>query len=330
MGLPILLNYLQSPAHKSFVNFDGHPNGDAMDLGWRNKYNNPNQPLYSLGEMQVLGAQYFKDAGNNIALGAQYDNERDVWVATGHMQYAAIVKVGDILTRSSQMGNMGDSGKSFGAHAHIRMCFVPKGTPFIWDALFNAPRVNPYDYIYTTPEMDVLDMKAMPNDWASITDDDSLVRQDGKFTVTFADGLNVRKKPSVNSERVTGLSKGQSVIYDNYIDEEGYRWVSWIHEGIRVYGARRKLDNSEIYGDAEFLSKEPSRPVSDVGKSWTPKSFPLKLYPQSTGGTNYGDSNGDRSYTILSEANGRVQIQHKLFDAPQNKVWVTKSDGKVG
>ena len=45
MELPILQNYLQSPAHKSWANFDGHPNGDALDLGWRGIYNNPKQPL---------------------------------------------------------------------------------------------------------------------------------------------------------------------------------------------------------------------------------------------------------------------------------------------
>ena len=88
--------------------------------------------------------------------------------------------------------------------------------------------------------------------------DSGLVEQDGKFTVTVAEGLNVRKAPSIKAERITGLSKGQFVI-----DAEGYRWVSWIHNGVRVYAARRTLDNKEIYGTATDVEEvnNPSVPL---------------------------------------------------------------------
>lgn len=79
------------------------------------------------------------------------------------------------------------------------------------------------------------------------------VAQNGKFTVTEEKGVNIRTSPSTSGNRVSGLAKGESVIYDSYIDAEGYRWVSWLREGVRVYAARRKLDNSEIFGDAEFV-----------------------------------------------------------------------------
>ena len=275
-----------------------------------------------------IGVDYGANVGEELIA---YDDYEVIGINTGHSDYGKHVylyfpkidKTGHYAHMDSisvfqgqkgkardVIGTSGNTGKSSGPHLHFgfangKVTNTNKGTE-------GNPWINFETYVYA------------PNE------ESKLVKQDGKFTVTFADGLNVRKEPSINSERVTGLSKGQSVIYDNYIDAEGYRWVSWLHEGTRVYGARRTLDNKEIYGTAEFLNQEPSKPVSDIGKSWTPKSVPLKLYPQSTGGTNYGNSNTKRTYKILDEANGRVQIQHKLFNAPQNKVWVVKPDGKVG
>ena len=275
-----------------------------------------------------IGVDYGANVGEELIA---YDDYEVIGINTGHSDYGKHVylyfpkidKTGHYAHMNSisvtqgqkgkardVIGTSGNTGKSSGPHLHFgfangNVTNTNKGTE-------GNPWLNFETYVYAP------------------IGQESLVKQDGKFTVTFADGLNVRKEPSINSERVTGLSKGQSVIYDNYIDAEGYRWVSWLHEGTRVYGARRTLDNKEIYGTAEFLNQEPSKPVSDIGKSWTPKSVPLKLYPQSTGGTKYGNSNTKRTYKILDEANGRVQIQHKLFNAPQNKVWVVKPDGKVG
>lgn len=163
MTLPKLKNHLQSPARYSWVNHKGHPDGSALDLGWRTgKPESKNQPLYSPGEMKVLDVSYFNDAGNNIVLGAQYNDEQDIWVGIGHMKEASIRKVGEILGREDVIGHMGNTGTSAGEHAHIRVSLVPTGMAFSWKTFNAAKRQKPLDFIFATEDMDVIDMKKMP------------------------------------------------------------------------------------------------------------------------------------------------------------------------
>ncbi len=74
------------------------------------------------------------------------------------------------------------------------------------------------------------------------------IAQIGSFT-SSVNNLNVRRSPSLSGQIVAQYNKGESVKYDSYIDSEGYRWISYIGKsGNRNYVARRKLDNSEIFG----------------------------------------------------------------------------------
>lgn len=74
------------------------------------------------------------------------------------------------------------------------------------------------------------------------------VAQKGTFTANTA--MSIRRTPSTkNNVPVAVLLKGQSVKYDSYIDREGILWISYIgFSGKRNYIARRRLDNSIIYG----------------------------------------------------------------------------------
>ena len=74
------------------------------------------------------------------------------------------------------------------------------------------------------------------------------IAQIGSFT-SSVNNLNVRRSPSLSGQVVAQYNKGESVKYVSYIDSEGYRWISYIGKsGNRNYVARRKLDNSEIFG----------------------------------------------------------------------------------
>ncbi|GAA0856890.1 hypothetical protein GCM10008916_08320 [Clostridium nitritogenes] len=76
-----------------------------------------------------------------------------------------------------------------------------------------------------------------------------LVSQNGECTV-IVDKLNIREKPSTSSKVVGSYSKGESVIYDYYVDNEGYRWISWIGaSGKRRYMAVRVLSTNKRYGN---------------------------------------------------------------------------------
>lgn len=78
-----------------------------------------------------------------------------------------------------------------------------------------------------------------------------LVSQHGKCTVTVSK-LMIRERPSTSSAAVGSYTRGQSVNYDYYIDNEGYRWISWIGgSGKRRYMAEKVLATGERYGRCE-------------------------------------------------------------------------------
>ncbi len=75
-----------------------------------------------------------------------------------------------------------------------------------------------------------------------------LLPQHGTCTIVV-DNLNIREKPSTNSAIVGHYNKGESVKYDYYVDNEDYRWISWIgRSGKRRYMAVRVLSTNKRYG----------------------------------------------------------------------------------
>lgn len=76
-----------------------------------------------------------------------------------------------------------------------------------------------------------------------------LIPQNGTCTV-LVDELMIREEPSTSSKSVGSYNKGESVIYDYYVDNEGYRWISWIGaSGNRRYMAVRVLATNKKYGN---------------------------------------------------------------------------------
>lgn len=76
-----------------------------------------------------------------------------------------------------------------------------------------------------------------------------LVHQNGECTIVV-DKLNIREKPSTSSDIVGAYYRNEKVTYDYYVDNEGYRWISWIGaSGKRRYMAVRVLSNNKKYGN---------------------------------------------------------------------------------
>lgn len=75
-----------------------------------------------------------------------------------------------------------------------------------------------------------------------------LVSQKGKCT--WNTSVQIRENPSTKAKSVGQYNKGQTVIYDHYVDNEGYRWISWIGaSGKRRYSAVRVLSTNKKYGN---------------------------------------------------------------------------------
>lgn len=254
MKLSRMKDYLRSPVDSSWVNFDGHPDGSAMDLGFFT--GEPiNQPILASSDALVLEVSYDENGGGNlIVLGSEYSTTHDVWYSNQHMESKAIVSEGSTVTIGQMLGRMGNTGKSHGNHDHVRLSIVPKGTPFTW-ANFDKYRTNPLNYIYAYADQYVRGMQQKPNAPFKFGDEGSvnppqgaLIAQSGYFTSTNKDGSNIRLNPSRDAQRVDGLPYGEKIEYTHFIDNDDIRWV----KTSKGYIARKKLDDSEYFGDAEF------------------------------------------------------------------------------
>ncbi|MEG2786463.1 MAG: N-acetylmuramoyl-L-alanine amidase [Romboutsia sp.] len=119
---------------------------------------------------------------------------------------------------------------------------------------YNIHEVNGHKHYYNTdcpgrnfPLSRML--KAVSSSGSSEKPSNGLVTQHGKCTV-IVDKLTIREKPSTNSAAVGSYSRGESVNYDYYVDNDGYRWISWIGgSGKRRYMAVRVLSTNKKYGN---------------------------------------------------------------------------------
>ena len=104
-----------------------------------------------------------------------------------------------------------------------------------------------HNYTYLAPIV-FLSPKNQSNIVEPVQNNSGRIAQNGTFTANV-NNLNVRRSPSLNGQVVAQYNKGESVKYDSYIDNEGYRWISYVGKsGNRNYIARRKLDNSQVFG----------------------------------------------------------------------------------
>lgn len=76
-----------------------------------------------------------------------------------------------------------------------------------------------------------------------------LKNQTGVCTVVV-NNLRIREKPTTKSNTVGSYGKGSKVNYDKIVDNDGYRWISWIGQssGKRRFMAVRVLKTNERYG----------------------------------------------------------------------------------
>lgn len=93
-----------------------------------------------------------------------------------------------------------------------------------------------------------LDKFIVEDNASTSTDTGGRVAQTGTYEATVK--MVIRSEPRIADDtKVDCLDVGQKVIYDSYIDTNGYRWVSYIgYSGYRRYIARRNFSTSEIYG----------------------------------------------------------------------------------
>lgn len=209
------------------------------------------------------GVDYGADVGEVLVA---YDDYEVIGINTGHSDYGEHVfiylpkinktalyahmsridiKLGQTGGAQTSIGLSGNTGKSGGPHVHFglangRVTSTEKGKHEgdIW--------LNFETFVYN----DHLVSKPSP----------SLIAEDGVITVTTDLGLLVRKQPSRTSDQIGVVSKGVTVPYTHYVDNDNIRWVK-VDGG---YMARRMLDNSEVWADAQFAKPVVKNRVGQV------------------------------------------------------------------
>lgn len=269
-----------------------------------------NEVLVAYDDYEVIGINTgHEDYGQHVFLYFPLINKTGLYAHLNRID----VKLGQKGSKQTAIGLSGNTGKSQGPHLHFglangKVTSTNKGNSAgeIW---LDYENFNYSDNLVNNPS------------------DNKLVAQNGIFIPTGQHGSNVREGASIDSKRVDGLAKGVKFNYTHYIDSEGYRWVT---DG-KKYIARRKLDNSEIYGDAVLRNVAPKptpKPVTNVGKyaNLGGKTWLFKVartdetYPN--GYSKLTDLR-NRSAKILADDNGRVKISVPSFRP--NVVWVAKS-----
>lgn len=137
------------------------------------------------------------------------------------------VKVGEKVKIGQELGEMGNTGNSYGSHTHF-------------EVFKNNVRVNPLEYL----DKDLFN---------SVTE--SVTRDENKNQLKVnVDDLRVRKEASINSE-IIGIAK-QNAIYNFYekVNKDGYTWYriddnEWIankDNWLTIYDINSNSDNNEI------------------------------------------------------------------------------------
>ncbi|QIK69959.1 peptidoglycan DD-metalloendopeptidase family protein [Erysipelothrix sp. HDW6C] len=249
MLLPKMLDYLRSPVNSSWVNFEGHKDGSAMDLGFF--IGEPtNQLIHASADAKVFEVSYDSAAGNLIVLGSQYSNTHDLWLANAHMESLPTLKAGETVKLGQQLGRMGNTGQSHGPHDHFRVSIVPKGTPFTWSN-FDKYRVDPYNYVYAYADQYVRGMRVKPAVPFVVAGGSELpiVVEVGNFSPDRV--INVRDNPSTkNGNVVATYEPGESVAYEGYVKNEGYIWLTYVSSAT---GERRYMVSSpNVQGEPDW------------------------------------------------------------------------------
>lgn len=111
-----------------------YPDHTGIDLA---NYGDTSTPVYAAQAGTVIRAGWHSAYGNHVMITHNIDG-RIFTTVYAHMHSAPYVSVGQQVSRGAQLGTMGNTGNSFGAHLHFE----------IYEGYYNYPYAsNPRNYI---------------------------------------------------------------------------------------------------------------------------------------------------------------------------------------
>lgn len=111
-----------------------YPNHTGIDLA---NYGDTSTPVYAAQAGTVIRAGWHSAYGNHVMI-THNVNGQVLTTVYAHMHSAPYVSVGQQVSRGTQLGTMGNTGNSFGAHLHFE----------VYEGYYNYPyAVNPRKYV---------------------------------------------------------------------------------------------------------------------------------------------------------------------------------------
>lgn len=262
--------YFQFPVNWATVSTYFSSSHLGVDFAWNSKHGGSKVPIYSIFSGTVSKAGYFSGGAGNMVEVYVDDKENNCrWYARYKHLSKIAVKEGDKIAQGAQVGNMGNTGESNGAHLHFDLVKCPYGHVYEQNSTQRSKySLNPMDYLllfdhqthgenFKGGQLLLGTSKSVPRD---ITKEQIQVN-------SFK--LRVRETADLKGKFLGYIDDG---IYDfiEMKELDGYKWyktaVGWIttiESGVKILAA-------------EEVKQEPSAPeaVPEVTPEITPEVAP--------------------------------------------------------
>lgn len=242
----------------------------GLDFGWNSAVTgSKSQPIISVESGTVISAVDGYGNTPNTRIYGNYvivDHGSGFYSVYGHLAKGLKVKRGDKVGKGQQLGNMGNSGYSFGNHLHFEL---RKG------ANDRNHVVNPMNYL-------MLENRNIIVSTQSLYYDEIRYRQTSIGTPVprnplvdqvevLIDDLNVRTKPSIHGDRLGYATQGIYNILDvgkagdfTWYEIENDMWIAFSEKWARYYPKRQA---AQLYDVTFRVTEGDIKGLEQYGKT---------------------------------------------------------------
>lgn len=242
----------------------------GLDFGWNSAVaGSRSQPIISAESGTVISAvDGYGNTPNNRIYGNYVivQHGDGFYSVYGHLAKGLKVKRGDKVSKGQQLGNMGNSGYSFGNHLHFEL---RKG------ANDRAHVVNPMNYLMLENHNVIVSTQSLYYDqikYRQTSIGTPVPRNDAVDQVeVLIEDLNVRTKPSIHGDSLGYATKGIYNIHDvgkagdyTWYEIEPDKWIAFSEKWARYYPKR---EAAQLYSVTFVVTEGDVKGLQEYGKT---------------------------------------------------------------
>lgn len=145
----------------------------GIDLGWNSKQGGNSVPVYAADDGVVYATNDNDNSGKSWGNYVKIKHNDGTYTLYAHLKNGIKVKKGQTVKQGTQVGNMGNTGKSYGNHLHYEVYVGGAST---------SNRKNPLDYTYVYEGQivhpdDTKKVKYKPTDTPKVDEKDKKIQE---------------------------------------------------------------------------------------------------------------------------------------------------------